>query len=86
MGHFPSSGSAEAMESGNQLQAGFSPLAVLYELTWGGTGECSSCRAVPEPSLSSPSMAEAEALGSSGALSTLRTRVVLSFVGGSVVL
>lgn len=31
-------------------------------------------------------MAEAEALGSSGALSTLRTRVVLSFVGGSVVL
>lgn len=49
MGRFPSSGSAEAMESGNQLQAGFSPVAVLYEFTWGGIGECSSCRAVPEP-------------------------------------
>lgn len=43
-----SPGSAEAMESGNEFQARFSPVAVVYEFTWRGTGECSPRRAVPE--------------------------------------
>lgn len=43
----PSPGSAEAMESGDVFQARFSPAAVIYKLTWWGTGECRP--AVPEP-------------------------------------
>lgn len=39
------------MESGNQFQARFSLVAVVYEFTRWGTGEYSLCREVPEPCL-----------------------------------
>lgn len=71
------------MESGNQLQARFGLVAVLYEFTWWGTGECGSRRAVPEPCRL---LFPWQKLGSSGALPTAGTRAVLGFVGGSVVL
>lgn len=29
------------MESGNEFQAGFGPVAVVYKFTWWGAGECS---------------------------------------------
>lgn len=63
------------MESGNQFQARFSLVAVVYEFTRWGTGEYSLCREVPEPCL----VLFFFAAGSSGALPTVSTRVVLFF-------
>lgn len=79
---FSSPGSAEAMESGNKFQARFSPVAVIYELTWWGTGECSPCGAGPELC---PLLLARQELGSSGALPAVSARV-LGFVGESAVL
>lgn len=71
------------MESGNQLPARFSLVAVVYEFTWWGTGECSALRALPELCRL---LLPRQKLGSSGAHLTACTMVVLGFVGGSVVL